>query len=30
MKEVEATGLTLDEIQTRSFAKILKMRSERS
>ncbi len=30
MKEVEATGLTLEEIQTRSFAKILKMRSDRS
>ena len=30
MKEVEATGLTLEEIQTRSFAKSLKMRAERS
>ena len=29
MKEVEATGLTLEEIQTRSFAKILSMRNSR-
>lgn len=30
MKDVLATGLTLEEIRTRSFAKILKLRTDRS